>query len=82
MVVEHKHKIGFTGTILIEPKPCEPTKHQYDHDVETVYSFLLANGLEKEVKLNIEANHATLAGTASNMRSRPRSRWASSARST
>jgi len=40
----------------------EPTKHQYDHDVETVYSFLLANGLEKEVKLNIEANHATLAG--------------------
>ena len=52
----------FTGTILIEPKPHEPTKHQYDHDVETVYAFLLANGLEKEVKLNIEANHATLAG--------------------
>jgi xylose isomerase len=62
MVVEHKHKIGFHGTILIEPKPHEPTKHQYDHDVETVYAFLLANGLEKEVKLNIEANHATLAG--------------------
>jgi xylose isomerase len=62
MVVEHKHKIGFKGTILIEPKPHEPTKHQYDFDVETVYSFLLANGLEKEVKLNIEANHATLAG--------------------
>jgi len=62
MVVEHKHKIGFKGTILIEPKPHEPTKHQYDHDVETVYAFLLANHLEKEVKLNIEANHATLAG--------------------
>jgi len=62
MVVEHKHKIGFQGTILIEPKPHEPNKHQYDFDVETVYAFLLANGLEKEVKLNIEANHATLAG--------------------
>ena len=62
MVIEHKHKIGFQGTILIEPKPHEPTKHQYDFDVETVYAFLLANGLEKEVKLNIEANHATLAG--------------------
>ncbi len=62
MVVEHKHKIGFKGAILVEPKPHEPTKHQYDRDVETVYSFLLANGLEKEVKLNIEANHATLAG--------------------
>jgi xylose isomerase len=62
MVVEHKHKIGFQGTILIEPKPHEPTKHQYDRDVETVYAFLVANGLEREVKLNIEANHATLAG--------------------
>jgi xylose isomerase len=62
MVVEHKHKLGFQGTILIEPKPHEPTKHQYDHDVETVYAFLLANGLQNEVKLNIEANHATLAG--------------------
>jgi len=62
MVVEHKHKIGFKGTILVEPKPHEPTKHQYDHDVETVFGFLLANGLEKEVKINIECNHATLAG--------------------
>jgi xylose isomerase len=62
MVVEHKHKIGFKGTILIEPKPHEPTKHQYDFDVETIYGFLLANGLEKEVKVNIEANHATLSG--------------------
>jgi len=62
LVVEHKYKIGFEGTILIEPKPHEPTKHQYDVDVETVYGFLVSNGLEKEVKLNIEANHATLAG--------------------
>jgi xylose isomerase len=62
MVVEHKHKIGFKGDILVEPKPHEPTKHQYDFDVETIYGFLLANGLEKEVKMNIEANHATLSG--------------------
>jgi xylose isomerase len=62
LVVEHKHKIGFAGTILIEPKPCEPTKHQYDYDVGAVYGFLRRYGLEKEVRLNIEANHATLAG--------------------
>ncbi|WP_445678903.1 xylose isomerase [Radicibacter daui] len=62
MVVEHKHKIGFKGTILIEPKPMEPTKHQYDYDVATVYGFLQRFGLEKEVKANIEVNHATLAG--------------------
>jgi xylose isomerase len=62
MVVEHKHKIGFKGTILIEPKPHEPTKHQYDFDVETIYGFLKAHGLEHEVKMNIEANHATLSG--------------------
>ncbi len=62
LVVEHKHKIGFTGTILIEPKPHEPTKHQYDFDSATVYGFLKRYGLEKEVKVNIEANHATLAG--------------------
>ena len=62
MVVEHKHKIGFKGTILIEPKPMEPTKHQYDHDVATVYGFLARHGLLGEVMLNIEANHATLAG--------------------
>ncbi len=62
MVVEHKHKIGFKGTILIEPKPHEPTKHQYDSDVATVYGFLKRYGLENEVKVNIEANHATLAG--------------------
>jgi xylose isomerase len=62
MVVEHKHRIGFRGAILIEPKPHEPTKHQYDFDTATVYGFLQRYGLEKEVKVNIEANHATLAG--------------------
>jgi xylose isomerase len=62
LVVEHKHKIGFQGQILIEPKPAEPTKHQYDYDVGTVYGFLKAHGLEKEVKVNIEQNHALLAG--------------------
>ena len=62
MVVEHKHRIGFGGTILIEPKPQEPTKHQYDRDVATVWGFLQQYGLEREVKVNIEANHATLAG--------------------
>ena len=62
MVVEHKHKIGFNGTILIEPKPHEPTKHQYDFDTATVYGFLKRYGLEQEVRVNIEANHATLSG--------------------
>lgn len=62
MVVEYKHKIGFPGAILIEPKPQEPTKHQYDYDVATVYGFLQAYGLEKEVKVNIEVGHAVLAG--------------------
>jgi xylose isomerase len=62
MAVEHKHRIGFKGAMLIEPKPHEPTKHQYDTDVATVYGFLRRYGLENEVRLNIEANHATLAG--------------------
>ena len=62
MVVEHKHRIGFKGAILIEPKPFEPTKHQYDHDVASVFAFLQRYGLTKEVKVNIEVNHATLAG--------------------
>ena len=62
LVVEHKHKIGFDGTILIEPKPQEPTKHQYDYDSASVHSFLIKYGLENEIKVNIEANHATLAG--------------------
>jgi xylose isomerase len=62
MAVEYKHKIGFKGTILIEPKPQEPTKHQYDYDVATVYGFLKDFGLEQEVKVNIEQGHAILAG--------------------
>jgi len=62
LVVDHKHKIGFKGTILVEPKPQEPTKHQYDFDVATVYGFLKRHGLEKEVKVNIEQGHAILAG--------------------
>jgi len=62
MVVDHKHKIGFKGLILVEPKPHEPTKHQYDFDVDTIYGFLKHHGLEKEVKVNIESNHATLSG--------------------
>lgn len=62
LIVEHKHKIGFKGTILIEPKPQEPTKHQYDYDVATVYGFLCRYGLQNEVKVNIEAAHAILAG--------------------
>ena len=53
---------GFTGTFLIEPKPMEPSKHQYDVDSETVIGFLKQHGLDKDFKLNIEVNHATLAG--------------------
>ncbi|HEY4082109.1 MAG TPA: xylose isomerase [Burkholderiaceae bacterium] len=62
LVVEHKYKIGYKGAILIEPKPAEPTKHQYDYDTATVYGFLKRYGLEKEVKVNLEQNHALLAG--------------------
>ncbi len=62
MVVEYKHKIGFDGAILVEPKPQEPSKHQYDYDVATVYGFLKEFGLEDEVKMNIEQGHAILAG--------------------
>ncbi|MCT2539725.1 xylose isomerase [Sedimentimonas flavescens] len=62
MVVDYKHKIGFKGAILIEPKPQEPSKHQYDYDVATVYGFLKRFGLENEVKVNIEQGHAILAG--------------------
>lgn len=62
LVVEYKYKIGFKGAILIEPKPQEPSKHQYDYDVATVYGFLKRHGLEKEVKVNIEQGHAILAG--------------------
>ena len=62
LVAEHKHRIGFGGQLLIEPKPMEPTKHQYDYDVSTVYGFLVRHGLEDEYRVNVEANHATLAG--------------------
>jgi xylose isomerase len=62
MVAEYKHSIGFTGTLLLEPKPQEPTKHQYDYDVATVLGFLEKHDLLGEYKVNIEVNHATLAG--------------------
>jgi xylose isomerase len=62
LVAEHKARIGFEGTLLIEPKPAEPTKHQYDYDTATVHGFLVRHGLQGEFKANIEANHATLAG--------------------
>ena len=62
LVVEEKHRIGFEGQLLVEPKPMEPTKHQYDYDVAVVHGFLVRHGLESEFKVNIEANHATLAG--------------------
>jgi xylose isomerase len=62
LVAEHKRKIGFEGTLLIEPKPAEPTKHQYDYDTQTVHGFLERFGLAGEYRVNIEANHATLAG--------------------
>ena len=62
LVVEHKHKIGFKGLLLIEPKPAEPTKHQYDFDTATVFGLLKNFGLEKEIAVNIEQNHALLAG--------------------
>ena len=62
MVVEYKHKIGFEGQILVEPKPQEPSKHQYDYDAATCIGFLRKYGLENEVKLNLEQGHAILAG--------------------
>src|SRR5579875_467342 len=62
MAVDYAKEIGFTGQLLIEPKPKEPTKHQYDTDAATTISFLKQYGLENDFKLNLEANHATLAG--------------------
>lgn len=62
LAVDHKKKIGFTGQFYIEPKPKEPTKHQYDFDAGNCHAFLQKYGLDKDFKLNIEANHATLAG--------------------
>jgi xylose isomerase len=62
LVAEHKHRIGFKGTLLIEPKPQEPTKHQYDYDGATILGFLERHNLADEYRLNLEVNHATLAG--------------------
>ena len=62
MARDYARKQGFKGTFFIEPKPCEPTKHQYDYDSATVIGFLRQFGLDKDFKLNIEVNHATLAG--------------------
>jgi xylose isomerase len=62
LVADHKHKIGFEGALQLEPKPQEPTKHQYDYDSATVHGFLLRHDLEDAYRVNIEANHATLAG--------------------
>jgi xylose isomerase len=62
MVAEHKHRIGFKGMLLIEPKPQEPTKHQYDYDAATVHGFLVRHGLDGEYRVNLEVNHGTLAG--------------------
>lgn len=64
LAVEHKDKIGFKGPLLIEPKPHEPTKHQYDRDTQTVFGFLQRYDLLDDVKVNIETNHATLAGNS------------------
>ncbi|MEI6050549.1 MAG: xylose isomerase [Bacteroidota bacterium] len=62
MARDYGRKIGFKGTFLVEPKPMEPSKHQYDFDVATIIGFLRRHGLDKDFKLNIEVNHATLAG--------------------
>lgn len=62
MARDYARKKGFKGTFLVEPKPMEPTKHQYDFDTETVIGFLKENGLDKDFKVNIEVNHANLAG--------------------
>ena len=62
MCIRDRHKIGFKGQILLEPKPHEPTKHQYDFDSATCLAFLRKAGLENEIKLNVEVNHATLSG--------------------
>lgn len=62
MARDYGRKIGFKGSFLVEPKPMEPSKHQYDFDVATIIGFLKEHGLDKDFKLNIEVNHATLAG--------------------
>jgi xylose isomerase len=67
MAKDYARKNGFKGVFFIEPKPCEPTKHQYDYDSATVIGFLRQYGLDKDFKLNVEVNHATLAGHTSSM---------------
>ncbi len=62
MAKDYARKQGFKGVFFIEPKPCEPTKHQYDYDCATVIGFLKQYGLDKDFKINVEVNHATLAG--------------------
>ena len=62
MAKDYARKQGFKGVFFIEPKPCEPTKHQYDFDSATVIGFLRQHGLDKDFKINVEVNHATLAG--------------------
>ncbi len=62
LVADHKHRIGFGGMLLLEPKPQEPTKHQYDYDAASVYGFLSRHDLLGEYRVNLEVNHATLAG--------------------
>jgi xylose isomerase len=62
MAKDYARKQGFKGVFFIEPKPCEPTKHQYDYDCATVIGFLREYGLDKDFKINVEVNHATLAG--------------------
>ena len=62
MVADHKKSIGFNGTLLLEPKPAEPTKHQYDFDSQSVHGFLVKYDLVDDYRVNIEGNHATLAG--------------------
>jgi xylose isomerase len=81
LAVDHARSIGFKGQFLIEPKPKEPTKHQYDFDVASGIAFLRTYGLEKHFKFNIETNHATLAATLFSMRSKsllPKACWAPS----
>ncbi len=70
MARDYGRKIGFKGTFLVEPKPMEPSKHQYDYDVSTIIGFLRQHGLDKDFKLNIEVNHATLAGHTFSMNCR------------
>ena len=82
LVVDHKHKIGFKGTILIEPKPQEPTKHQYDFDVATVYGFLNATASSARSRSTSSTTTRCSPAIPSSTRSRSRTRSASSARST